>query len=584
MPSKKGATDKMPAARAPTADESLNRKRFEKELQGLARKAKKDAEGSNSMEQSKIFIRTALLLSLLGVYAVVSQRAMSPVYGEIPASLSHKKVLMVGCFIGWAGNIFFRNHFLIKPVQLLPFFSAYIPVIQFYLYTYSEQLGSHWGPIVTEGLTLGPLCVLTASSVADLMENADLSMLPKSVADAAPGIGSWGFLKLMMHIAAQYLRIVAGRGFMYTRMGTQAALTGIYTATSPSKFWALMMPAMMHLVSLNTHTMIPATTSYLNTTLQGEGWLLLDRQESLTGYISVIESLERGFRVMRCDHSLLGGEWVTLQGQPIREPIYGVFVMLEGVRLVKREQRVPDKDASALVIGLGIGTTPSALVQHGIDTTVVEIDPVVHQFAEKYFGLQENNPAVLKDAIKYTAQLAEESMTYDYIVHDVFTGGAEPVGLFTLEFLQSLSSLLKPDGVVAINYAGDLSQPAPRIVVNTIKEVFPSCRIFRESPPDAHATEAAGMDFTNMVIFCKKTSTPIAFRHPVVEDFLQSRARQRFLEPKHEVLESDLKGGDDVGILRKNNTEVVTKWHESSAVGHWEVMRTVLPSKIWELW
>jgi hypothetical protein len=133
-------------------------------------------------------------------------------------------------------------------------------------------------------------------------------------------------------------------------MGIEAAMSCIYTAASPSKFWFLIMPAMMHLASLNTHVMTPATTSRLNTTMEAEGWLLLDRRESLTGYISVIESLEKGFRVMRCDHSLLGGEWVSLQGQPIREPIYGVFVMLEGVRLVKRETRVPDRDASALVM------------------------------------------------------------------------------------------------------------------------------------------------------------------------------------------------------------------------------------------
>jgi hypothetical protein len=35
-------------------------------------------------------------------------------------------------------------------------------------------------------------------------------------------------------------------------------------------------------------------------------------------------------------------------------------------------------------------------------------------------------------------------------VHDVFTGGAEPVDLFTLEFLQSLGRVLKPNGVIAI--------------------------------------------------------------------------------------------------------------------------------------
>lgn len=81
----------------------------------------------------------------------------------------------------------------------------------------------------------------------------------------------------------------------------------------------------------------------------------------------------------------------------------------------------------------------------------MEIDPVIHEYAVEYFGLKENNAAVLADAVSYTAQLVEEAaQSYDYIVHDVFTGGAEPVDLFTLEFLQGLASLLKPEGVIAI--------------------------------------------------------------------------------------------------------------------------------------
>lgn len=122
------------------------------------------------------------------------------------------------------------------------------------------------------------------------------------------------------------------------------------------------------------------------------------------------------------------------------------------------------------------------------------------------------------------------------------------------------------------------------MIVNTINEVFPTCRIFRETPADPEVIKIAGMDFTNMVIFCIKTDTPLKFRHPVVEDFLKSRARQMFLEPKHEVLEASLHGGDDVGILMRNGTDKVTQWHKTSAVGHWNVMRTVLPAKIWELW
>jgi hypothetical protein len=66
--------------------------------------------------------------------------------------------------------------------------------------------------------------------------------------------------------------------------------------------------------------------------------------------VSVVVSVERGFRVMRCDHSLLGGEWVVIQGKKAAEPIYGVFVMLEAVRLVENMVPVADADAKALVM------------------------------------------------------------------------------------------------------------------------------------------------------------------------------------------------------------------------------------------
>lgn len=81
----------------------------------------------------------------------------------------------------------------------------------------------------------------------------------------------------------------------------------------------------------------------------------------------------------------------------------------------------------------------------------MEIDPVVYEFAQTHFQLKENRPAIIEDAVKYTTRAANKTKeVYDYIVHDVFTGGAEPVNLFTLEFFQNLYTLLKPDGVIVI--------------------------------------------------------------------------------------------------------------------------------------
>lgn len=92
------------------------------------------------------------------------------------------------------------------------------------------------------------------------------------------------------------------------------------------------------------------------------------------------------------------------------------------------------------------------MVAHGIHTTVVEIDPVVHDFAIKYFDLPANHTPVIQDAVQFVSQVPRHGNqgSYDYIIHDVFTGGAEPAELFTLEFLSGLHALLKPDGIIAI--------------------------------------------------------------------------------------------------------------------------------------
>lgn len=122
------------------------------------------------------------------------------------------------------------------------------------------------------------------------------------------------------------------------------------------------------------------------------------------------------------------------------------------------------------------------------------------------------------------------------------------------------------------------------MIVRTIKEVFPTCRIFRESPTDKEAVAKGGSDFTNMVIFCKKTAGDIAFRRPTPQDYLRSRTREVFLEPRHEVQEAEILAGEDAGILRRNTTEKVAEWHKESAAGHWAIMRMVLPARIWEMW
>lgn len=89
-----------------------------------------------------------------------------------------------------------------------------------------------------------------------------------------------------------------------------------------------------------------------------------------------------------------------------------------------------------------------------------------------------------------------------------------------------------------------------------------------------------------MVIFCTNSQDgTITFRKPVESDYLNSHARRKFLVPKHEIFREQfaLKESDG-GILRSNNTKRFEAWQQKSAVGHWAVMRNVLPDKIWQDW
>lgn len=567
-------------------DSSFTKESFQEELSKLAAQAKDETPLNWAMREGAIWFKAAALLALVAVYANVSELAMSPVYGGIPSSIYHSKVVMGGAFVGWAGNLALRRHLRNKTKYFLPLIAAYIPLAQFYLYKLSGTFTATWGPLVTELLTLMPLMTFSLACVADQLEQADLDWMPKWAGDAAPGFLSYGIYKFCEMFSAEHIPHGLGKSVFQTRMGWEVALAGTYTIMAPSKLLLYAIPAFLHAAVLNTHVMTPIATNAVNATLNAGGWSLLERGESLTGYISVLESDRDGYRVMRCDHSLLGGEWHKLARPIVGEPVYAVFAMLEAVRLVEVDNKVPDNEAKALNIGLGIGTTPSALIAHGIDTTIVEIDPLVYDYAVKYFGLPANHTAQIEDAVSYTARTAGHSPeSFDYIIHDVFTGGAEPIPLFTLEFLQSLHTLLKPDGVVAINYAGDFTLPPLSTVIRTIREVFPSCRIFRESPmPSEDKVEAEGRDFDNVVVFCRKTPDRITFRRVVERDLLQSRARAHYLMPKNEVPESAFMTGDDVKLVRQNDTATLAKYHDQTALGHWAVMREVIPKNIWENW
>ncbi len=327
----------------------------EDELRRLVEQAREATPSRYLLDQAGVYARAVTLLTLLAVSSNVSALALSPVYGGIPAAALHGSVVAASLFAGWSVNLALRRALApygIATASLLALVAAYVPAAQRQLFALSGALGATYGPAVTESLTLAPLLVLGTACAADALEGADLAGLravaPGFLADSAPGLGAWFVYQFAELESAKHIATTAGRSLAQTRVGFETVLAALYAVLGRSKLLLWAVPALLHTAFMNTHLPTPQATASLNATLNAEGWSLVDRQESLTGYMSVLDNHKEGYRVLRCDHSLLGGEWTKFKRVIVAEPIYSVFTQLEAVRLVQAPNRVPDNEAKAL--------------------------------------------------------------------------------------------------------------------------------------------------------------------------------------------------------------------------------------------
>jgi spermidine synthase len=101
-----------------------------------------------------------------------------------------------------------------------------------------------------------------------------------------------------------------------------------------------------------------------------------------------------------------------------------------------------------LFSGLGIGVLSKSLQAHNVLLNIVELDPAVYDLATKYFNLEPKHNIYIQDGRDFINY--EPSQYYDYVLHDVFTGGSVPSSLFSFEALEQIKRILKKDGVLAL--------------------------------------------------------------------------------------------------------------------------------------
>jgi hypothetical protein len=179
---------------------------------------------------------------------------------------------------------------------------------------------------------------------------------------------------------------------------------------------------------------------------------------------------------------------------------------------------------------------------------------------------------------------------YDIVVHDCFSGGGVPKHIFTVEFWEDLKMIMNPEGVLAVNFAGHANSNASHAILHTLRETFGECRVFHDALQE-FTEEQYQNEFINMVFFCGVSSRPLSFRPPVESDFLNSYLRQHILSslPDREVDLVRITGDSSPVAKDENDKWLLTdlrnplaEWQRDEALGHWKVMREVLPDIFWE--
>lgn len=252
------------------------------------------------------------------------------------------------------------------------------------------------------------------------------------------------------------------------------------------------------------------------------GYEVVFETESPYGWVRVVDQPAQDIRWLMSGGSTIGAEELST----------GMSVL--GYQYVVGQLPLFNRQAdSALLVGLGAGHLVNTYAEFGITTDSMEIDPVVADLASTYFNFTPTGDVIVGDA-RY--QINHLNKTYDFIIHDCFTGGAEPIHLLSVEMFQKLKQRLNPGGVLALNFVGlttEGNQAPVEAVAKTLDQVFPYRRTFVSDP---------GATFNDYVFFV--SDQPL-----VLDAALGYRSQVRWLEN----LEVDVRGDSDIIITDNFN-------------------------------
>jgi len=224
------------------------------------------------------------------------------------------------------------------------------------------------------------------------------------------------------------------------------------------------------------------TSICVNEVTSSKGYQVLKKLNEDESVLSVVRS--DGVRFLLVDQTIIGAQFEH-ESYKDQAAFPGFAIMQASLYLNRNIHR-------AAQIGLGVGTVPTFLRQHGIPTDVVEISDGVVTLAEEFFEYERceksgnnacpNGKTYIEDGLVFLKQKVPLKPRYELFIVDVYTGW-NPILFFTVENVQQIKQKwLKSGGVLVMNFVGYYNGHHLKIVeaiFNTIKSLFQHVKCFR---------------------------------------------------------------------------------------------------------
>eukprot|EP01112_Ceratiomyxa_fruticulosa_P005122 TRINITY_DN1569_c0_g1_i3.p1 TRINITY_DN1569_c0_g1~~TRINITY_DN1569_c0_g1_i3.p1 ORF type:complete len:539 (-),score=95.99 TRINITY_DN1569_c0_g1_i3:34-1650(-) len=499
-------------------------------------KEKKKGNNDNDLNASSTNVSSALSITTQVVFTAIvcaivlqiSPYYLEPIFGNVLPYYNFQLSCFLSFFVGFLlGYSSSSSRFgFISAVDFISIVIAFVPLSVNYLFTFSSSFGPLMGPHLTQLAFAYPIFFALGSLNATLCKTYTSQTQPNKQILYSVLILSSNYILIQLinnnFVSNKSCRFSFFIVVVLTLISLVLKMLKPLSSTARTNLWRFFLPQFLVILlnfyntNYNIRCQDKLTPAHNANTLD---YKILVRAHSVTGWLSVVEDTKRNFLAMRSDHSFIGGKYKDSD-----ESIFTSFYLMEIAFLVSRSQS--DQQEKALQIGVGCGITTNEVLRRNITLDAVEIDPVVYFFARGYFNLTVGGNIYFKDGREFMDSAKDSE--YDYIFHDVFTGGSVPAKLFSYEAVKEMKRILKPDGVLSMNFVGsshEKHRTSLDFVATTLSSHFAHVVCFSDNSNEHTSSTTKRQPIFGNFLFLA-SSQPITFRKPTESDFSGSYSRK----------------------------------------------------------